>query len=378
MLLIDGWAKGQGRRLLHAVTTACLFVLLVPSLAFAYHTDARETRGGTTTYVCTDCHVTWSGGTDPLSVTGDPGQPGWATAGAGPHGYYRTDTAKCRMCHSVHKAPAASIMLLPAATIQATCFSCHDNTGATGVYSALAARGRSVVSSHSIDTTTHVPGGSYDLTAKLGCTSCHSVHRGTSIAPFRSDRALTITGDGGGAKFTNQLLRDDVGGKPRGYFTVYGADWCAGCHDQRHSQSSVVNHPVESSATAGFFHYGRVATVDSLTALTTSIEGATLAGAGLGMTNRGYVMPYPRTTQQGSHKPICQQCHEDARNVGSAGAVVPYKSWSSSDPQLDGPTSSDATNPVFYSFPHQSTNDNLLLEQNDNLCLNCHPVTQLP
>gem|GEM_PF-5986730 len=35
-------------------------------------------------------------------------------------------------------------------------------------------------------------------------------------------------------------------------------------------------------------------------------------------------------------------------------------------------------NPVFVTFPHQTTNDMLLVEQYDDLCTNCHPVTGLP
>ena len=36
--------------------------------------------------------------------------------------------------------------------------------------------------------------------------------------------------------------------------------------------------------------------------------------------NRGFLMPYPRTAQQDGHAPICQQCHEDSREVGSLSA----------------------------------------------------------
>ncbi len=358
MLHKRGRAMGRGR-LLSCTLAICALVLLVavPAAAFAFHTDGRETRGGTVAFTCADCHVTWAGGDDAGVSTRD---------GAGPHGYYRSDTDKCRMCHTVHKAPANSILLLPAATIQAACFTCHDNTGAAGVYSAITARGGSVVASHSIDTTTHVPGGSYDLSAKLGCTSCHSVHRATTVAVFATDRELPL---GGGTKFSNALLRDDVGGTPRGTFTKYGADWCAGCHDQRHSGGTVINHPTESSLTAGAFNYGRVASVTGATDLTTEIladvDPPNTTGLGLGGSNFGYVMPYPRTAQQGVHKPICQQCHEDARSVGSPGAAVAF-------------SSTTPTNPLVYSFPHQSSNPNFLVEDHDDLCFNCHPIAQLP
>jgi predicted CXXCH cytochrome family protein len=340
--------------------SALVLLLIVPTSASAhpnFHTDDRETRGGTVDFACEDCHVTWSNG----SEYGDP-----TRAGFGPHGYYRTDTRKCRMCHTVHKAPADSILLLPAATIEAACFTCHDNTGAAGVYSAITQRGGSVAASHSIDATTHVPGGSSDLTTNLTCTSCHSVHRSTTVAAFRTDQELPLLG---GAKYSNALLRDDVGGKARGTYTKYGADWCAGCHDERHSDSPVVNHPMESSTTADFFNYGRVATVDDWDLLTTSILDDIDPGNGLGMTNYGYVMPYPRTVEQDGHKPICQQCHEDARNVGVPGAAVPM---------VPGDSSVGTTNPLYYSFPHQTTNLHLQVEIYDDLCINCHPPEFLP
>jgi predicted CXXCH cytochrome family protein len=371
--------RGRGRLFRCGLAAACALtvVLLLPAVAFGYwHHDpslepsgTREVRG-TITYVCIDCHITWTGGSD---------EGGPAPKGSGPHGYYRTDTNKCRMCHSVHNAPSPSIKLLPAATITDTCYTCHDSSGATGVYSAITARlgATYVKAEHTVDATTHVPGGTADLTKDLACTSCHAAHRATDVAVFRTDDELTLL-DGGGAKYSNALLRDDVGGKPRGTYTEYGADWCAGCHDRRHSDSAlVINHPVEASSTADHFHYGRVAAVTSWNSATTEILADALAGTGLGYTNFGYVMPWPRTAQQypvpptTEHKPICQQCHEDARDVGVPGAAVGMV------PSMDD-GSAPTTNPAFYSFPHQTTNANMVIELKDDLCLNCHPQTSLP
>lgn len=356
----DNYGRARGRGRPFSVALALLvFTLLIalPGAAFAFHADGRETRGGTVNFTCADCHVTWSAGDE---------QSNPDRAGAGPHGYFRSTSDKCRMCHTVHEAYADSIVLLPAATIQATCFTCHDDTGAAGVYSAITARGGSVVASHSIDTTTHVPGGSFDLTAKLGCPSCHSVHRATMVEAFRTDRGVALSGSGdAGAKVSNALLRDDVGGKPRGTYTKYGADWCAACHDQRMSGGAVNNHPTEASTTAGAFDYGRVASVTGANDLTTKILDDLSPGTGLGGSNFGYVMPYPRTADQRTHKPICQQCHEDARNVGSPGAAVAF-------------SSTTPTNPAFYSFPHQSTVRRFLVEEHDDLCVNCHPPALLP
>lgn len=90
------------------------------------------------------------------------------------------------------------------------------------------------------------------------------------------------------------------------------------------------------------------------------------SGTGLGWTNLGYVMPYPRTAQQTGHKPICQQCHEDARPVGNVGAVV------------DFPADQPRTDQVDFAFPHQTTTVHMLVEEHDDLCTNCHPTAQLP
>jgi predicted CXXCH cytochrome family protein len=366
-------ASHRGDSLSLLVLVVALMLLAAPTTAFAYwHLDTnlppastREVRGATT-YLCSDCHVTWSGGTAPDGTTVYPDGNDVSTYpaidGAGPHGYYRSDTTKCRMCHTVHKAPSDSILLLPAATIQAACFTCHDATGAQGVYSSIKKRGGVVAASHSIDATTHVPGGSDLLPTQLTCTSCHAVHRATAVADFRTDRHLPY----GGAKYSNALLRDDVGGNVVGTYTKYGSDWCAGCHDQRHSDNiTVMNHPVETSST-GSFNYGRVATVETTTSLLTEILDDGAPGTGLGWTNLGYVMPLPRTAQQSGHDPICQQCHEDPRNVGSVGAVV------------DFPTAQPRTGQVDFAFPHETATVNMLVEPGDDLCTNCHPATELP
>jgi predicted CXXCH cytochrome family protein len=352
--------RGNRRSLLLFVVG--LILLAMPGTASAYvkHEDLNLSSGtreirGTTTYACEDCHVTFELGNDEFNT---------AIAGAGPHGYYRSNTNKCRMCHTVHKAPASSILLLPAATIEAACFTCHDATGAEGVYSGIVHRGALVSASHSIDATTHVPGGNDNLSTELTCTSCHAVHRATAVVAFRTDRHLPLVG---GSKRSNALLRDNVGGTPVGTYTKYGSDWCAACHDRRHSDSGIMNHPVETSST-GSFNYGRVATVLSATSSQTVIrdDNPLTPGMGLGWTNFGYVMPLPRTAQQTGHDPICQQCHEDPRNVGSVGAVI------------DFPTAQPRTGQLDFAFPHQSTSANMLIEEHDDLCMNCHPAAKLP
>jgi hypothetical protein len=43
---------------------------------------------------------------------------------------------------------------------------------------------------------------------------------------------------------------------------------------------------------------------------------------------------------------------------------------------LDGGSATD--NPRFQSFPHETQNVRMLVENGDGLCINCHPVGILP
>lgn len=103
--------------------------------------------------------------------------------------------------------------------------------------------------------------------------------------------------------------------------------------------------------------------------------------------SRGFLMPLTATGQrsplQVGHYPICQQCHEDSRMVGSLSAdgVATSPDSQIQEWEIDGlpddPGVSGA-NPRFQNFPHETVNANLLVETGDNLCLNCHPVGALP
>ena len=76
--------RGLGRLFRHALVLSALAIALsLPVAAFGYdthHTDGREYRGFTDPiFVCTDCHVTWDGGSDATTTS--------SIEGAGPHGY---------------------------------------------------------------------------------------------------------------------------------------------------------------------------------------------------------------------------------------------------------------------------------------------------
>jgi hypothetical protein len=341
------------RRVLYTSLLA-LVIALWAAPAYAYYTESTST-------VITDCAFCHGIG---APTSADP---------SGPHGGYTTTTNKCATCHSVHAAGENSVLLLPAATVKGTCETCHDGTAGKGVYGAVAARGESVASAHEVDVTNAIPGGDpasgAETTATfngtggyLTCTDCHSAHGSDLVDAFTGDRARVSTS----TTITSARLLKRTPTSASGPVDAYGSDWCGACHKGRLSGSGVMgNHPVDSRVTTDApFEYESVARV------TGANSGSTELGT-LGRSNFGYVMPDPRTPQQGEHYPLCQQCHEDARTIGD---VNPQQVDST---ELYSVTATYATsavgdNPEFQVFPHESQNEFFLVETADDLCLNCH------
>lgn len=346
-----------GHRFIVVLGVLAVSLIFMSGTASGYPTDPGP-------WSCGDCHAT----------SGD-GSP-WD--GSGPHGNYTASTNKCALCHSVHRSPADSILLLQAATITDSCEVCHDGTGGIGVYSAITSFGGEVGGEHTCEVTSVVPGGSVSLLGALGCGSCHSVHGANTVTPFLRDSAAAF--DYAAAVVSDCLLRSNPNGSAPGTYPEYGAKWCASCHDQRHSDSTMaLNHPVESSPTWG---YGDVTS----TVLPTSYSydsDITPIATGIGRTNGAYLMsPVPAGADgrvEARRDPMCQQCHEDSRSVTGPfqsdytyrGVTDPGDPWY--NPYLPAPI-----NPEFLTFPHQTTNANLLVETDDDLCMNCHAIATLP
>ncbi|MCE5204428.1 MAG: cytochrome c3 family protein [Actinomycetia bacterium] len=362
---------------------------------------------------CVNCHAT-----PPY----DGNAPGFAFDDwKGPHGNYTASTTKCRVCHSVHNAPAGGVLLLAGATVTDTCFTCHDGTGGWGVYGTIKARtgvdpqdrdpATGGAAHRMIEPTSTIPGGDSatggDATRMfsgtggvLACNDCHSVHGAQTVGAFKGDRIRVRANEPSPA--TDRLLKK----RPTGASsetTAYGSDWCAGCHAGRMSGGVVENHPVDAGP--GAFTYSQVAILATEAPTATTIFGP-LGGVPYDWTysssehwvdqpsnsgNRGYLMPWPRTPEQGAHKPICQQCHEDSRNAGALdatgtiGDAAPARIVSPDSVTWDGSTwvTTTADNPRFQNFPHETVNDYMLVEgspttSGDDLCMNCHPQGQLP
>ena len=345
-----------------------------------FQTQRRATAGGD----CDACHATYD-----------------QDVSTGPHGGYTTSSRKCEACHSVHQAPTPGIKLLDGATIQASCFACHDGTGGHGVYGTIAARGGEPGARHRCEVTDSIPGGSASTggsatrifkgtSGSLTCSDCHSPHAADVVNPFYGDRKRVRSN--ASPQMTNKLLKRSPTGSSAST-QEYGSDWCLGCHEGRNSGGLVHNHPVDSGA--GAFTYDNLAILASNDPTALTVIGSLGGVAGTASHwipqvdppgNRGYLMPFPRTAQQGTHKPICQQCHEDSRQVGTLsadgatgdaataqiaqgdGVIWNGSAW------VDSPTD----NPKFQNFPHETTNARMLVEPGDDLCMNCHPTTTLP
>jgi predicted CXXCH cytochrome family protein len=342
--------------------------------------------------VCVDCH-----GEGEIDAQSGYEPSVWY----GPHSQYSSTTKKCQLCHTLHAAPTGW-ELLRQDTASALCMACHDGTGGFGVYGLIKARtGIEPGSAHRIDATNVIPGGNpvtagdatrtfEGVSGRLTCIDCHTPHNANAVAPFTGDRSRTRGRVPN--PVTTKLLKRRVTGAS--YETSsYGSDWCLECHAGRSEEMGVFMHPVEQSSalTPNPYTYASLAIVATSAPTTQTVMGSLGGVPYFGPShysseptnsgNRGYLMPYPRTPLQSGHGPICQQCHEDSRNVGNLSAegntATPVAAsigqaddvvWSASTWTVN------ADNPAFQNFPHESVNASMLVEPDDTLCFNCHPA----
>lgn len=346
------------------IAAAMALSAVVPAYAYS------ETGTVDPTYTtCIDCH-----GVAVVSVSGAD------TERQGPHSGYVTTTKKCVACHDTHAAVVGSPSLLVTATVTDMCETCHDGTGGGGVYGVLEARGVSVVSRHRVDATKTVPGGSPvtggDLNVDfqggigqtLGCIDCHSPHNAETIAGFVGDRRRIATDTAG---FTSNRLLKQRPTSSDVTVTRYGSNWCGACHKGSLNAGAVHGHPAETTVSAPAYFYDDYPRENA--PLSTAIV-ATATAKGLGQNNYAYVMPTDvsgnRIGAQAGHFPLCQQCHEDVRNVGDVAQGQIAVSEVYTVTSTDGTNTAD--NPRFQVFPHESENPVLLIETEDDLCTNCH------
>ncbi len=290
-------------------------------------------------------------------------------AAMGPHGGYSATTDYCLACHDVHEA-GTSFKLLFASTVQATCEACHDGTYARKVYGTVSPVG---ADHDNFEVTQWVPGttSTADYYGYFTCASCHTPHDSNAVNPFYGDtnaitqtyaatRTLPAQSYYGNETTTSKLLKRNPNPTNALSYANYGGGWCSDCHNNRHNGTSVNNHPVDTAT----YYYDYV----SFWNPTLSTNDTTR----LGGSNYGYIMRVTQTADEPD--PICQQCHEDSREVTGwdTGSYV-------------NPTFSVTTvgyfatdNPQYKDFPHETVRPSFKVESGDDLCLNCHPTSQLP
>lgn len=288
----------------------------------------------------------------------------------GPHRNYTDDTQACRECHALHEAPSpvgAVLLKASASTIEqaalATCNLCHG-AGGPAVYKPYAATPFPVLSRHSPTLTLTsisylgitTPETGVPAIRKILCLACHNPH-GTAlytVPTFTSDTTYGVS---------NALLRlpgtASVGYRLPGAGTTgtpaaYGAQWCRDCHNK---PENIVAHRLGPQ---GEPHpYSATTTYQAVWywATPTYVQGR------LGGTTSAYVM-YDRISID-DPDPICQQCHEDARDVEGVFRVTTA-------------TYLGTDNPPYKAFPHQGMYSSFRVETGDDLCTNCHPIEELP
>lgn len=293
----------------------------------------------------------------------------------GPHGGYTSGTQKCGTCHMVHNA-AGNSALLAEATIAATCNTCHDGTGGGGVYGVIQFRsGVAPAASHKIGAaslnatgTVTVPGGlasggSLNTTftgesGSLTCTDCHSPHNADTVNPFVGDRKRS-SADTSTNVATNRLLRR-LPTKGTVAVNEYGSDWCEACHKGSHPSGATLSHSVSHDSDG--YYYRKV-----IRRAGYDTTAASAVATDLGGSNLGYVEP----TATVRPKPICQQCHEDSRTVGQD-AGQRFTVDLATEAFVVNTDGVGGGNPRFQNFPHETQGAKLLIEQDPQLCTNCH------
>ena len=271
-------------------------------------------------------------------------------------------------------------------------------------------------------------GGSATLQAQQGdfsgilltCNSCHTPHGLNMVKAYLGESTVKASTSPNNVQpgfevfyLSSRLLKTrlQVDGA---VYSDYGSGWCAGCHQGRLRTmgNGRFNHPVNQNATA--YDWGAIADargilendgtandVNSGTLLTPAgnkpvsvlvydFTGSQTSTVWVKMfgnngiedlsvlplvnadprSNMWYAMtsqdPISGNSRSDGYRyiteypegPACQQCHASARNVEQAFSA--------------------GANPEVSSFPHISKSKFLLVENNDDLCTNCHGLDNLP
>ena len=293
------------RTLLVMAVLILLAVFAGTSLTYAYDQHQPEpltghAGAGTS---CDGCHPAGSGSCAPCHFGDFPSRARGPTAG----------TPLRRTAATLPRHPRASgPLLLPGATVAASCC-CHDGTGGKGVYGTIAARGLSSAGArHRIDTTNSVPGGDAAsggaATMAFGGPGGHAGLRRLPFArttrtpsrPFTLERRRTYADSrtATAPRRTACCARNPAARRRRPPPSTAPTGASPATRGAS-SGGAVHNHPVESLVTRA---RRPSATTTSPSSTSDNAHVASPSSGTLAHTNRGYLMPMPRTAQQGGHR----------------------------------------------------------------------------
>jgi hypothetical protein len=176
----------------------------------------------------------------------------------------------------------------------------------------------------------------------------------------------------------------------------YGSGFCSACH-----QGRIGNWVGGAQLDADFAYTGTASRTNHPTNMKIAYRNVGTLANGLALSNQGFVMEpvaatnHPDGVIARQDAPICQQCHEDARDCNTrfsytdTDKTTPFSATVNGVLGITGGSFIYAGNPQFQNFPHETLNGRLLVEGgdssrpatsagmaggggNDNLCLNCH------
>lgn len=270
------------------------------------------------------------------------------------------------------------------------------------------------------------------------CDSCHTPHaiEDSTVDPYFGESHLkfeiaegatpsAVNGKAGRFWITDRLLKARLNGVSGFVYTKYNSDWCAACHQGRFDDDStqIHNHPVAMNLQAdndterekamgyqfldflapedfdvyanktlllnaakdenGIYRTFYWATDDAYAAMGNTIDYTVGAKHITGdraikkdpRSNKQYTMTAGDPLNHNQSRPdgyvaisnypkgpACQQCHGNPRDV--------EKNFLASLEISNGT--------MVMSFPHISTNEALVVEDNDDFCTNCHGLNELP
>lgn len=253
---------------------------------------------------------------------------GYLTPAGSPHGGYQTASAKCGVCHAVHKATAAGQILMMGTAADA-CTYCHITTefGLIKVYAGTAANYTNTSKS------AHDVGGAV---GKAACVGCHTPHGASGLIANHDYLKAKILKNAPTEVTVDSADGDDVA----------VSKWCTNCHN------------ADSNGGAPYYE-------------TSYDTGATQRSHVMGAANLAYANGVATVTSQvaweGSE--TCRSCHADGLTDQASGVVKTvassYPHFTAGERFLEAAVDNVNTGGADAGIPATSS-------QADGVCIRCH------